>query len=110
MNVSPLKQPSAWVPVAMSVAALAVVLGHIAIFGAVREADEGTAAHLWQILMAGQVPAVAYSSLKWLRRAPGQAQRFLDIVRECLRIERGRQVNGRRHFPARKLRPFGRAT
>jgi hypothetical protein len=73
MNVSPLKQPSALLPLAMSVAALAVVLAHIAIFGVVREADEGTAAHLWQLLMAGQVPAVAYFSLKWLPRAPGQA-------------------------------------
>ena len=54
MNVSPLKQPSALLPIAMSVAALAVVLGHIAIFGVVRETDEGTAAHLWQLLMAGQ--------------------------------------------------------
>lgn len=73
MTVSPLKQPSAFLPIAMSVAALAVVLVHIAIFGVVREADEGTAAHLWQLLMAGQVPAVAYFSLKWLPRAPGQA-------------------------------------
>jgi hypothetical protein len=73
MNVSPLKQPSALLPIAMSVAALAVVLAHIAIFGVGREADEGTAAHLWQLLMAGQVPAVAYFSLKWLPRAPGQA-------------------------------------
>ena len=73
MNVSPLKHPSALLPIAMSVAALAVVLAHIAIFGVVREADEGTAAHLWQLLMAGQVPAVAYFSLKWLPRAPGQA-------------------------------------
>jgi len=63
----------------MSVAALAVVLGHIAIFGAVREADEGTAAHLWQILMAGQVPAVANFSLKWLPRAPRQALRVLAL-------------------------------
>ena len=73
MNVSPLKQPSALLPIAMSVAALALVLGHIAIFGVAREADEGTAAHLWQLLMAGQAPVVAYYALKWLPRAPGQA-------------------------------------
>ncbi len=73
MNVTPLKQPSALLPIAMSVAALAVVLGHIAIFGVVRETDEGTAAHLWQLLMAGQIPAVAYFSLRWLPRAPVQA-------------------------------------
>ena len=60
MNVSLIKQPSALLPIAMSVAALALVLGHVAIFGVVHEADEGTAAHLWQLLMAGQVPVVAY--------------------------------------------------
>ena len=73
MIVSPMKQPSALLPIAMSVAALAVVLGHVAIFGVVHEADEGTAAHLWQLLMAGQAPVVAYYALKWLPRAPGQA-------------------------------------
>ena len=46
MNVSPMKQPSALLPIAMSVAALALVLGHVAIFGVAHEADEGTAAHL----------------------------------------------------------------
>ena len=40
-----IKRPSAILPVVMSVAALAVVLGHIIMFGDAREADEGTAAH-----------------------------------------------------------------
>ena len=65
-----IKLPSAFLPLAMSVAALAVVLGHVAVFGAAREADEGAAAHLWQLLMAGQVPLVAYFAIKWLPRAP----------------------------------------
>ena len=43
----------------MSFAALALVLGHAAIFGIVHEADEGTAAHIFQLLMVGQVPFVA---------------------------------------------------
>jgi hypothetical protein len=72
-----MKQPSALLPIVMSVAALALVLGHVAIFGVVHEADEGAAAHLWQLLMAGQVPVVAYFALKWLLRAPGQALRVL---------------------------------
>jgi hypothetical protein len=75
MNVPPMKQPSALLPLAMSVAALALVLGHIAVFGVVHEADEGTAAHLWQLLMAGQVPVVAYFAMKWLPRARGGALR-----------------------------------
>jgi hypothetical protein len=79
MNFSLIKQPSALIPLAMSVAALALVLGHVAIFGVVREADEGTAAHLWQLLMAGQLPIVAYFGLKWLPRAPGQALRVLAL-------------------------------
>jgi hypothetical protein len=56
MKILPMKQPSALLPLAMSIAALTLVLGHISIFGVVHEADEGTAAHLWQLLVAGQVP------------------------------------------------------
>ena len=39
------KRPSAFMPVAMSLAALALVLGYVLIFGAAREADEGAVAH-----------------------------------------------------------------
>jgi hypothetical protein len=52
--------------------ALALVLGHIALYGAAREADEGAAAHLWQILMAGQIPVLAFFAIKWLPKAPRQ--------------------------------------
>ena len=68
-----MKQPSALLPIAMSIAALVLVLSHVALFGVVHETDEGTAAHLWQLLMAGQLPVVAYFALKWLPQAPGQA-------------------------------------
>ncbi|MBI3447951.1 MAG: hypothetical protein HY049_03395 [Acidobacteria bacterium] len=74
-----MKQPTAWIPPAMSLAALAIVLGHVAMFGIVHEADECTAAHLFQILMAGQVPVLAFFALKWLSRAPGQALRMMAI-------------------------------
>ena len=48
-----------WIFLALALAALAVVLGHIALFGVVREADEGAAAHIWQLLMAGQAPGAS---------------------------------------------------
>jgi hypothetical protein len=54
----------------MSVAALAIVLVHLARYGTAREADEGTAAHLWQILMAGQLPIIAWFAIRWLPRNP----------------------------------------
>ncbi len=79
MNVSLIRQPSAWLPLAMSFAALALVLGHAAIFGVVREADEGAAAHIFQLLMAAQLPLVAYFALKWLPRVPAQALRVLAL-------------------------------
>jgi uncharacterized membrane protein HdeD (DUF308 family) len=79
MNVSLMKQQSGFIPVAMSLVALALVVGHIAIFGIVHEADEGTAAHLWQLLMAGQVPIVAYFAVKWLPQTPGNALRVLAL-------------------------------
>jgi len=73
------KRPSALVPVAMSVTALAIVMGHIALYGHAREADEGAAAHLWQLLMAGQLPVLAFFAIKWLRRAPRQALGVLAL-------------------------------
>jgi hypothetical protein len=79
MNLSLIKHPSAFLPLAMSLSALAVVLAHIAIFGAVREPDERTAAHLWQLLMAGQVPVVVWFAAKWLPQGPGAALCVLTL-------------------------------
>ena len=79
MNISTIKQPSAWLPVAMSCAALATVLVHIALFGAAREADEGTAAHIWQILMAAQIPIMAFFAIKWLPQTPKKALLVLAL-------------------------------
>jgi hypothetical protein len=68
--VTMLRKPSAFLPLVMSLTALVLVLGHIALFGVVREADEGATAHLWQLLMAGQMPVLAFFAIKWLPRAP----------------------------------------
>jgi hypothetical protein len=77
--VTLMREPSAFVPLAMSLAAMGVVLGHVAVFGAAREADEGTAAHIWQLLMAVQIPVLAYFAFQWLPRAPKQALGVLGI-------------------------------
>ena len=74
-----LQRPTAWIPLAMSGLALAIVIFHILMFGTAREADEGTAAHLWQILMAGQLPIVAFFAIKWLPRTPGHAVMVLAL-------------------------------
>ncbi len=79
------RKPSAYLPVAMSVIALAL-LGGAYLYGRatghgglVREPDEGSIAHLWQLLMAGQVPVLAYFAIKWLPRAPKQTLSILAL-------------------------------
>ncbi|MGA8538806.1 MAG: hypothetical protein WB566_04865 [Terriglobales bacterium] len=74
-----IKRPSAFLPLTMSLTALALVLVHIAIFGAVREADESATAHLWQLLMAGQIPVLAFFAIQWLPRAPRLALQVLVL-------------------------------
>lgn len=63
----------------MSTAALATVAGFVAIFGVVHQPDEGAAAHVFQLLIALQVPVVAFLALKWLPRAPRQALGVLAL-------------------------------
>jgi peptidoglycan/LPS O-acetylase OafA/YrhL len=79
MGTSLLKHPSAFVPVAMSGAALALVVGYVAMFGIVHQADEGTPAHIFQFLMVGQMPVVALFALKFLPREPRRAVGVLAL-------------------------------
>ncbi len=74
-----IKQPAAYLPLAMSVAALALVVGHVALYGIVREADEGTAAHLWQLLMAAQVPIILFFAITRVPQAPIEARKVLTL-------------------------------
>jgi hypothetical protein len=86
MNNALLTRPSALVPVGMSLAALAIVVTYAALFGTARQADEGTAAHVWQLLMAGQVPVIAFFAVRWVpaRPKPGLAILVLQIVAALL--------------------------
>jgi hypothetical protein len=76
---SMIKEPSGFLPIAMSVGALAMVVLHVALVGTARQPDEGAAAHLWQLLMAGQLPFIAWFALKWLPRSPKQALPILAL-------------------------------
>lgn len=74
------KKPSAFVPMAMSLTALGLVAAAYAL-GQTRQPqpDEGTLAHLWQLLMAGQLPVLAFFLIKWLPRAPRHALYVLGL-------------------------------
>jgi hypothetical protein len=73
------KRPSAFLPVAMSLLAFTVVLTYLAMHGPAPQADEGAAAHLWQLLMAAQAPIVLFFAFKWLPRSPKQAAAVLGL-------------------------------
>ena len=68
-----MKKPTAWLPLLMSFLALATVAIHVARFGVAREADEGAAAHIWQLLMAAQIPIILFFAVRWLPKEPRPA-------------------------------------
>lgn len=65
-----LKHPSAFLPLAMSFSALATILIFVALHGTAPQEDEGAAAHIWQIMMAGQLPIVLFFAIKWVSQSP----------------------------------------
>jgi hypothetical protein len=74
-----IKRPSAFLPIAMSLAALATLLVHLSLFGVVRQADEGTAAHIFQLLIGLQVPIVAFFAIKYVPREARPALQALAL-------------------------------
>ena len=76
---SVLKRPSAFLPLAMSLGALAIVLIHLAVYGPAPQPDEGAAAHIWQLLMAAQVPIVLFFAITWVPRSPRRALPILAL-------------------------------
>lgn len=74
-----IKKRSAFLPIAMSLGALVLLLWHVAAFGVVRQADEGAAARVYQLLMAAQAPIVAYFAITWVPRAPREALLVLAL-------------------------------
>ena len=74
-----LKHPSAFLPIALSLGALVTVLIFIALHGTAPQADEGAAAHIWQVLMAAQLPLILFFAIKWLPQSPRQAAPILGL-------------------------------
>jgi hypothetical protein len=73
--------PSAVIPIALSFAALTVLVVSLAMsnWTVVRESDEGAAAHLYQLCMTLQAPVLLFFALKWIRRSPKRALAVLAI-------------------------------
>ena len=63
----------------MSLGALSTVLVYLALHGPAPQADEGAAAHIWQLLMAAQVPIALYFAVRWVPQFPRQAVSILAL-------------------------------
>lgn len=68
-----LKQPSGFLPITMSLAAIVEIVLYVAIFGITQQEDEGTAAHIFQLLIVLQLPIMIFFAAKWLPKFPKQA-------------------------------------
>lgn len=79
-----LMKPSAFIPLLMSVTALSMVLVHWAIFGIVQETDEGTLAHIFQILIVAQIPVALYFFISWVNKKPKET--FLIVVLQVVAL------------------------
>lgn len=79
MTASALRQPSALLPIAMSTAALLTIIVHIALAGTAPQPDEGAAAHIWQLLMAGQIPIIGFYAVTRLPQAPRPTLQILAL-------------------------------
>jgi hypothetical protein len=73
------KKPSAFLPISMSLAALAVIFIPIALHGIARQTDEGLAARLWQLLMALQLPIIVFFAIRWLPQSRKHALAILIL-------------------------------
>lgn len=62
------RRPSGFVPIVMSLCALAVVGAAILAGEARPQPDEGAAAHIWQLLMAGQAPILLFFLVRGFRK------------------------------------------
>jgi len=70
-----LRTPSALVPLIMSAVALLVVLSTVIAFGTPHRDDEGATAHLFQLLIVGQLPFLA-----WFHLGRRRAHRIAAIM------------------------------
>lgn len=74
-----LRRPASYVPIAMSFLALCVVLTAVLVFGAGPAPDEGTAAHVFQLLIAGQAPFVLWGVATTIGSHPREAMVVLAL-------------------------------
>ena len=68
-----LRKPSAWLPMLMSLVALALVLDFLARHGVAPQEDEGAHARIFQLLMVAEAITIGFFPFRWVPEAPKPA-------------------------------------
>ena len=87
-NGSAFRAPSGWIPVALALAAIALLAGYlvtgphepyVVVENGIPREDETAAARIWQLLMLGQLPFILYFAAAWLPKDTRRAFVMLAI-------------------------------
>ena len=73
MSFKSLQSPGAWIPLVLSLAGLLMVVLHALMSGVAHEVDEGTPAHVFQLLMLAQAPFAIWHLIRFLPIDRGRA-------------------------------------
>ncbi len=74
-----LRRPSAFIPPVISAFLIVLIVVHVISFGLVRSPDEGTEAHLFQLLMPLQAAIIAFFAIIWLPQKRSAALKVLAL-------------------------------
>jgi hypothetical protein len=72
-----IRRPTAWLPFAVSLGALAFVLGYAAVSGSVAHQGERAPARLFQVLLLVDAVLIAVFAARWLPTMPKEATRII---------------------------------
>jgi hypothetical protein len=68
-----MRKPSAWLSLALSLAAIGLIGAHLAFVGVAAQADEGAEARIFQLLMLLDALVIGAFAVRWLPVAPRAA-------------------------------------
>jgi len=73
-SIALIKHPTAWLPMGMSVAILALVLSMVTTLGVMQYSGSGATSQMFQFWIAAESSMIAFFGFKWIPQMPLEAQ------------------------------------
>ena len=74
-----MRKPSAWLSLALSLVAIGLIVAHVVFVGVAPQADEGTEARIFQVLMLLDALVIGAFAVRWLPIAPKGASAVVAL-------------------------------